>query len=654
MKVRELLILLSVLLAVLPGGRAQVNLATCLRFGADQSSCVECKDNYHLYGGVCYVDILGCGEYMSGNICRKCENGYILVNNECCDRACLNKVYLKLQNSIENQQNQEEARRKAEIEGYEKAVSVLAKNSIKAGQNYEIVSSRSQYFSNIYRYQVKIDIQGKQYVGVLDYDVQTKQATLADLSLESEPVQPEITLNEENIHTNQIYEKGYKYIYMKYGLELYELVFSRMTALVYDRTTELKFVFVGGEKAVIIAIIVGPEDTYTLWKEQKDNAEEIKLHVENLRQIDTLSKEPNFQAVLAEAIASKAFSKNDVEVANITALSKEEYLFVIYVKSIKIRYVVRALYSAKTQTTTIKKMEEVFHPQLQLMKEPEKPQSKVLDKQTASSNSEAKEAFDYLYKVRPSFRQTQVEAVKIDTASEIKTISIMQTRDGKHYRTVILKDQKTGELQLVDESPVTQHPPTTTVIDHQSDGSTSVTTNKVDITSREAKTIFAALKHSNIDTTTTTISTLQTIEGPRAIEYIVVLSDASGSPIKQVTIVQSKESEQTIVTDVLSIENKIQYVSPVAEAVTVIPATQFYRQEIKDLVTLIQHNSETSISIAKIKSIQVSNNSLASRYTLTVENAKGEDVTIDAVQDRADQSVRVISVRSTEETVQTV
>jgi hypothetical protein len=52
---------------------------------------------------------------------------------------------------------------------------------------------------------VTIDIQGKKYIGTLDYNVETKQASLVDLSLENEPIQPEITLNEENIHTNEIY-----------------------------------------------------------------------------------------------------------------------------------------------------------------------------------------------------------------------------------------------------------------------------------------------------------------------------------------------------------------------------------------------------------------------------------------------------------------
>jgi hypothetical protein len=99
-----------------------------------------------------------------------------------------------LQNSIEHQENKEEAKRKAEIDGYEKAVSVLAKNSIRVGQNYDIISSKSQYFNNIYRYQVLIEIQGKQYIGLLDYNIETKQATLVDLSLANEPPQAEVAL----------------------------------------------------------------------------------------------------------------------------------------------------------------------------------------------------------------------------------------------------------------------------------------------------------------------------------------------------------------------------------------------------------------------------------------------------------------------------
>lgn len=49
-----------------------------------------------------------------------------------------------------------------------------------------------------------------------------------------------------------------------------------MTAIKYDRTTELKFVFIGELKVFLISIVVSEEDTYTLWKEEKTNVDEIK------------------------------------------------------------------------------------------------------------------------------------------------------------------------------------------------------------------------------------------------------------------------------------------------------------------------------------------------------------------------------------------
>ena len=32
-------------------------------------------------------------EYVFGNICRTCENGFILVNNECCDKHCMARIF---------------------------------------------------------------------------------------------------------------------------------------------------------------------------------------------------------------------------------------------------------------------------------------------------------------------------------------------------------------------------------------------------------------------------------------------------------------------------------------------------------------------------------------------------------------------------------
>lgn len=99
----------------------------------------------------------------------------------------------------------------------------------------------------------------------------------------------------------------------------------------------------------------------------------------------------------------------------------------------------------------------------------------------------------------------------------------------------------------------------------------------------------------------------------------------------------------TTLIDVKTIEKPIKYIIPEVSQVVSIPSTQFYKTEIKDLVTLIQH-SEESITVSSIKKIDVVNTTLASKYILTVENKKGEEIVITALQDKADKSVQVLSV----------
>lgn len=186
------------------------------------------------------------------------------------------------------------------------------------------------------------------------------------------------------------------------------------------------------------------------------------------------------------------------------------------------------------------------------------------------------------------------------------------------------------------------------------DGTTSVTTNNIDYSLHSTKNIITTLKQNKIDTTTTEISSISTIEGQHSIQYTLILTDLAGTPTKQATIIQDKQTNQTTLTDVTSIDSQPNYIKPVTDPVISIPASQFYKPEIKDLLTIIQRNSEESITITKVKKITVVNTTLASRYELTVENPKGEEITISAIQDKGDQSVQVISVKPVKTTEEAV
>ena len=100
---------------------------------------------------------------------------------------------------------------------------------------------------------------------------------------------------------------------------------------------------------------------------------------------------------------------------------------------------------------------------------------------------------------------------------------------------------------------VTPQTPKTTIVQQNPDGTTSITTNQLDVTSTPIKTLITALKKTNIDVSANNISTLQTVEGPQSIEYTVVLANPSGTPTKQVSAVQSKDTQQTVVTDIVSL-----------------------------------------------------------------------------------------------------
>jgi hypothetical protein len=84
MKLKQLFTLLLIVLALVLPIKAQSENTlppSCLSMDSASKLCTTCRDHYHLWSGVCYIDILGCEDYLNGNICRKCQNGFILVNN---------------------------------------------------------------------------------------------------------------------------------------------------------------------------------------------------------------------------------------------------------------------------------------------------------------------------------------------------------------------------------------------------------------------------------------------------------------------------------------------------------------------------------------------------------------------------------------------
>ena len=119
-----------------------------------------------------------------------------------------------------------------------------------------------------------------------------------------------------------------------------------MSAVNYGRSSELKFVFVGEDKVLLVtSMITEDKEPYILWKEEKKNVEEIKKYIETSKKVENIRKEYNFVQVFNQVLTEKLFNEKEVEIISITKISEVEYIFIIYHTVRRIRWRIRGQYS---------------------------------------------------------------------------------------------------------------------------------------------------------------------------------------------------------------------------------------------------------------------------------------------------------------------
>ena len=134
-----------VILALLLAGSVALDIGECVQRHSDGWSCLKCRDNYHLFEGKCYIDILGCTEYHDGSICKQCEANYMLVNNLCCDPVCLSKIFSTNKEGLYRKNYSEKAQ----------AMSIVlpfVQEGVLAGSTYKLERVQSSQFIDVLRY----------------------------------------------------------------------------------------------------------------------------------------------------------------------------------------------------------------------------------------------------------------------------------------------------------------------------------------------------------------------------------------------------------------------------------------------------------------------------------------------------------------------
>ena len=197
---------------------------------------------------------------------------------------------------------------------------------------------------------------------------------------------------------------------------------------------------------------------------------------------------------------------------------------------------------------------------------------------------------------------------------------------------VVLKDKDSQELELIDEGFIVVKKPTATIITENKDGTTTVTTNKIEKSQTSVKTVVETLKKSSINIDSSKIESLQTTEGPKSTEYVAVLVDSHGTPSKQVTITQDKVTKETTIIDYTTIDSKATVIKPVEQPSVTIPVSDYYKPEVKELISKVETKVEKEVTITKVNKIDVTETTNAKKYDFVVETNKGTQTQISVIQ----------------------
>lgn len=132
-----------------------------------------------------------------------------------------------------------------------------------------------------------------------------------------------------------------------------------------------------------------------------------------------------------------------------------------------------------TRQVKILSHKEIISTDLKNIKLPETPETLIITKENVSLNEEIKETIKYLEKTQPSLANKEITNAEIQVIGDIHKITLMQKKDNKTTRVVVLKDERTEKMTLIDESVVEVKPPKKTVIKTTEERTKKITTNDI-------------------------------------------------------------------------------------------------------------------------------------------------------------------------------
>lgn len=124
-----------------------------------------------------------------------------------------------------------------------------------------------------------------------------------------------------------------------------------------------------------------------------------------------------------------------------------------------------------------------------------------------------------------------------------------------------------------------------------------------------------------------------------------MLADKNGNPTTQVTISENKQTKERIIIDYKTLEPTVNFVKPVENEKRVIPASEYYKPEVLELISKVESKVEKKVVVSKVNRIEVTNTTSGKRYDFVVEDNKGNQFTMAVMQFNGANDVNVVRIQ---------
>lgn len=226
----------------------------------------------------------------------------------------------------------------------------------------------------------------------------------------------ETVLYEKEIVYNEQAKKAFQLVNGQYGLRIYGYSLGQVLVTKYKFANEYRFIYLSTEKqSVFIFTVVVPTrgNSYTTWVEERKDINKVNELIQANLNLIKVEQNPEFQVIKEEVIKQNQITPTEITVKTANKIDQNVFQYEYVNKVTGQVFQEKAKVNVTTNKVEIISHKEVVSTDLQSMKLPPSPVTKIVTKENIPANLQIKQTIRYLEKVQPSLANKEITNAEI-------------------------------------------------------------------------------------------------------------------------------------------------------------------------------------------------------------------------------------------------